>query len=36
MRLTKDLAEWFDHRLQLGQPIKEAMEHRVPRDFYTS
>ena len=31
MRLTKDLAEWFDHRLQLGQPIKEAMEHRVPR-----
>src|SRR5207245_6930648 len=32
MRLTKDLAEWFDHRLQLGQPIKEAMEHRVPRN----
>jgi ubiquinol-cytochrome c reductase cytochrome b subunit len=32
MRLTKDLAEWFDHRLQLGLPIKEAMEHRVPRN----
>ena len=32
MRLTKDLAEWFDNRLQLGQPIKEAMEHRVPRN----
>src|SRR5262249_17086807 len=32
MRLTKDLAEWFDQRLQLGQPIKEAMEHRVPRN----
>jgi ubiquinol-cytochrome c reductase cytochrome b subunit len=32
MRLIKDLAEWFDHRLQLGQPIKEAMEHRVPRN----
>jgi len=32
MRLTKDLAEWFDHRLQLGQPIKETMEHRVPRN----
>ena len=31
MRLIKDLAEWFDHRLQLGQPIKEVMEHRVPR-----
>jgi ubiquinol-cytochrome c reductase cytochrome b subunit len=32
MRLTKDLAQWFDHRLQLGQPIKEAMEHPVPRN----
>jgi ubiquinol-cytochrome c reductase cytochrome b subunit len=32
MRLTKDLAGWFDHRLQLGRPIKEAMEHPVPRN----
>lgn len=32
MRLTKKLAEWFDHRLQLGRPIKETMEHRVPRN----
>jgi ubiquinol-cytochrome c reductase cytochrome b subunit len=32
MRLTKDLAEWFDHRLQLGTPIREVMEHRVPRN----
>ena len=32
MRLTKDLVEWFDHRLQLGRPIKEMMEHRVPRN----
>jgi ubiquinol-cytochrome c reductase cytochrome b subunit len=32
MRLIKDLGEWFDHRLQLGQPIKETMEHRVPRN----
>jgi ubiquinol-cytochrome c reductase cytochrome b subunit len=32
MRLTKDLVEWFDHRLQLGRPIKETMEHRVPRN----
>ena len=31
MRLMKDLGEWFDHRLKLGQPIKEAMEHPVPR-----
>src|SRR5262249_16736331 len=34
MRLTKDLVElasWFDRRLQLGKPIKEAMQHRVPR-----
>ena len=31
MRLTKDLAEWFDLRLKLGKPIKEAMEHPVPR-----
>lgn len=32
MRLTKDLVEWFDHRLQLGRPIKETMDHRVPRN----
>jgi len=31
MRLIKFLAEWFDCRLQLGQPIKEAIQHRVPR-----
>src|SRR5258708_11862225 len=31
MRLTKDLAEWFGHRLQLGQPLKEVMQHPVPR-----
>src|SRR4026208_2167049 len=34
MRLTKDLADlggWFDRRLKLAQPIKEAMEHPVPR-----
>ena len=31
MRLIKDLGEWFDQRLQLGKPIKEAMEHPVPR-----
>jgi ubiquinol-cytochrome c reductase cytochrome b subunit len=31
MRLIKNLARWFDQRLQLGQPIKETMEHPVPR-----
>jgi hypothetical protein len=31
MRLIKDLGEWFDQRLQLGKPIKETMEHPVPR-----
>ena len=31
MRLTKDLGEWFDLRLQLGKPIKDAMQHPVPR-----
>ena len=31
MRLTKDLAEWFDQRLQLGKPLKETMQHPVPR-----
>ncbi|MGO9201001.1 MAG: cytochrome b N-terminal domain-containing protein [Limisphaerales bacterium] len=31
MRLIKDLAEWFDHRLKLGRPIKETMAHPVPR-----
>src|SRR5262249_61529921 len=31
MRLIKDLAEWFDLRLKLSQPIKETMQHPVPR-----
>src|ERR1051325_1203112 len=31
MRLIKDLGEWFDLRLQLGKPIKEAMQQPVPR-----
>ena len=31
MRLVRSIGEWFDHRLQLGKPIKEAMEHPVPR-----
>jgi ubiquinol-cytochrome c reductase cytochrome b subunit len=31
MSLIRSLAEWFDHRLQLGKPIQEAMSHPVPR-----
>ena len=31
MRIIKDLGEWFDFRLKLGKPIREAMEHPVPR-----
>jgi ubiquinol-cytochrome c reductase cytochrome b subunit len=26
------IAEWFDHRLQLAAPIREAAEHPVPRN----
>src|SRR5712675_2021165 len=32
MRVIKDLGGWFDHRLQLGKPIQEAMAHAVPRN----
>jgi ubiquinol-cytochrome c reductase cytochrome b subunit len=31
MRLIGRVGEWFDQRLQLGRPIKDVMEHRVPR-----
>src|ERR1700734_902333 len=32
MRLIQKLGEWFDLRLQLGTPIRETLEHRVPRE----
>src|SRR5436853_838618 len=32
MRLIENLGEWFDLRLQLGTPIREAATHPVPRD----
>ncbi len=32
MRLAAKIGEWFDHRLQLAAPIREAAEHRVPRN----
>jgi ubiquinol-cytochrome c reductase cytochrome b subunit len=32
MRLIHKVGEWFDQRLQLGGPIRETMEHPIPRD----
>jgi ubiquinol-cytochrome c reductase cytochrome b subunit len=32
MRVIKMIGEWFDHRLQLAAPIREAAEHPVPRN----
>ena len=32
MRVIAAIAEWFDHRLQLAAPIREAAEHPVPRN----
>ncbi len=31
MRLIQNLGDWFDLRLQLGAPIRETLEHPVPR-----
>jgi ubiquinol-cytochrome c reductase cytochrome b subunit len=32
MRVITKIGEWFDHRLQLAAPIREAAEHPVPRN----
>ena len=32
MRLMASIAEWFDHRLQLAAPIRDAVEHPIPRN----
>ena len=32
MRLIAAIGQWFDRRLQLAAPIREAAEHRVPRN----
>jgi ubiquinol-cytochrome c reductase cytochrome b subunit len=32
MRLIKKVGGWFDQRLQLGTPLRETMEHPVPRE----
>ena len=31
MRVIKNIGEWFDHRLQLAAPIREAVEHEFER-----
>jgi ubiquinol-cytochrome c reductase cytochrome b subunit len=32
VRLIRNLNDWFDKRLGLATPIRETMEHRVPRE----
>src|SRR5260370_25710358 len=32
MRLMHKLGKWLDQRLQLAAPIRETMEHPIPRD----
>ena len=32
MRLISRIGQWFDQRLQLAAPVREAAEHRVPRN----
>src|ERR1041385_3339430 len=32
MRLISQIGEWFDRRLQIAAPIREAAEHPVPRN----
>ena len=32
MRLLAQIGEWFDHRLGLAAPVREATGHRIPRN----
>jgi ubiquinol-cytochrome c reductase cytochrome b subunit len=32
MRLIRQVGKWFDARLQLAAPIRETMQHPIPRD----
>ena len=32
MRMIERIGEWFDHRLQIAAPIRDAAEHPVPRN----
>src|ERR1700686_1417805 len=31
LRLIKNVSDWFEQRLQLATPIRETMQHPVPR-----
>ena len=30
MRVTRKIGKWFDERLQLAEPIRETLDHRIP------
>ena len=32
MRLIRSVGKWVDQRLQLGAPMRETMDHPIPRD----
>src|SRR5690349_12266240 len=32
MRMIANIGKWFDHRLQIAAPIREIVEHPVPRN----
>jgi ubiquinol-cytochrome c reductase cytochrome b subunit len=32
VRLIEQIGKWLDERLQLGEPIRETAEHRIPRE----
>ena len=32
MRLIREIGNWLDERLQLGAPIRETVQHPIPRD----
>lgn len=32
MRLIRTVGRWFDQRLQLGSPIRETMQHPIPKE----
>src|SRR5947207_16016445 len=32
MRMIREIGAWLDERLQLGAPIRETMQHPIPRD----
>jgi ubiquinol-cytochrome c reductase cytochrome b subunit len=32
MRLIRSVGKWVDQRLQLGAPIRETMDHPIPRE----